>query len=127
MSATTATKPLPTAEQLKAYADQLPDIYRDVLSAFTTADPRRRYHGDLSLETILAHVHNRRQASGNAEVYDPQELMLALINLADAGFLVRVEPDPYYFPTEVGEELIAVLTGRRAPKLAVPDLPQPTW
>jgi len=32
-----------------------------------------------------------------------------------------------YFPTDLGERLIAELTGRKSPKAVVPPLPVPTW
>ena len=127
MPTATAATPLPTAEQLKAYADQLPDIYRDVLSALATANPRRRYGGELPIETIVAHVLNRRRSPDGGSGYELEEVYVAVERLAKAGLLTKDEEEPYYSPTPVGEELIAALTGRRAPELRVPELPQPTW
>ncbi len=127
MSTSTVVKALPTTDQLKAYADQLPEIYREVLSVFATADPYRRYHGDLSLETILAHVLNRGQKSDGSSLYDSEELLLALVRLKNKDLLVRDDVEPYYHPTSTGEELIAILTGRHARKVSIPELPQPNW
>lgn len=122
MSATTAAKPLPTPEQLKAYADQLPEIYRHVLTAFSTANPSRLAGEGLFAGTLATHVVNR---GGR---FQPEEITLALYQLDDAGFLTtEVGGFDFYTPTPVGEELIAALTGWRAKRVTVPELPKPTW
>ena len=112
---------LPPEDKLRQYADQLPDIYRDVLAAFQSAGPGRSSGDSVAFGTIRNHLLNERRA------YTEAQLEVALANLVDAGFLDEPDFMQAFAPTPVGEELIAVLTGRRAAPPAVPELPKPTW
>lgn len=113
----------PTDEQLREYAAKLPQIYRDILKAFQAATPNR-WHGDsLRVEVI-------RDGLPGSE-FDPRrpslrEIDVAIENMCDAAILDDTG-FAAYFPTDLGERLIAALTGRESPKAVVPPLPVPTW
>lgn len=119
MSTATAVKPLPTPEQLRAYADQLPEIYRDVLKAFQESDPNRFFGDGLATGTLHAYLHGGR--------HNKHELEIALGRLEEAEFFRYDDLLGFYFPTPLGEELLAVVSGRRPQVIAVPHLPKPTW
>ena len=60
MTATAPAAPQPTPEQLTAYADQLPDLYKDILAAIQYAQPSR-VRGQGVLEgTLRIFIYNRR-------------------------------------------------------------------
>ena len=113
----------PTDEQLAEYAAKLPQIYKDILAAFQVATPNR-WHGDaLRVEAI-------RGGLPGSE-FDPRRPSLRVIevaieNMCDAGILDDNEFTAY-FPTDLGERLVAALTGHESPKAVVPPLPVPTW
>ena len=113
----------PTDEQLREYAAKLPQIYKDILAAFQRVSPNR-WHGDaLRIEAI-------RDGLPGSE-FDTQRpslraIAVAIDNMQDAEIL---DDNGFtaYFPTDVGERLIAALTGRESPKPLIPPLPVPTW
>lgn len=117
----TAPARMPTADQMKAYAEQLPQIYRDVLTAFQDATPGRRFGEPVALATLDKHLINQNRR------YDAEETTLAVGKLVANGFLASANRFDFFQPTPLGEELIAAVTGRRAKQITVPDLPKPTW
>jgi hypothetical protein len=113
--------PPPPAEQLRAYAQQLPDIYRDILIAFQTSGPPRTEGDPVAFGTVENHLINE------GKQYADAELALAFDNLAKDGILSKRDFGIWYAPTRVGEALIEVLTGRPAKPVSVPALPAKTW
>ncbi len=135
---------MPTPEQLQAYADGLPDIYRDILHVFGSQPVERRYREPVIEGSIVATLggwqgHRRPK-------YPPAQVEAALDKFETAGILEwsgalwdipldSPRPQPgdrsqargRYAPTDLGEQLIAVVTGRPALKVEVPELPAPTW
>ena len=113
----------PTDEQLAEYAAKLPQIYRDVLEAFTRIDPKRR-RGDAALIdlTVFSIVRPKSFDSALRE----WDIRQAINALCDAGILDTNEFNSL-FPTEVGERLITLLTGHEAKVYTIPELPAPTW
>ncbi len=121
----------PTDEQLKAYADTLPDIYKSTLKSFVTytksqgvllAPLPRRIGTALTLETIDDRLqeHYDLYLSGDTEE--------ALGKLVARGFIEESEePILNYKPTALGERLIAVLIDREPMAAELPELPQPAW
>ncbi len=111
---------MPTDEELRAYAANLPTIYRDILAAFPGAAPNRRWGDALTPETIeeflLEHFPDHR----------PDDVFDGLTRLVDRRFLDRNQKI-YFSPTPLGERLIAVITGRTPRANTIPDLPVPTW
>ena len=113
----------PTDEQLREYAAKLPPIYRDILAAFQNANPHR-WHGDaLRIEAIRDGLPGSEFDSQRPSL---RAIDVAIENMRDAGIIDDNEFTSY-FPTDLGERLIAALTGRESPKAVVPPLPVPTW
>ena len=113
--------PPPPAEKLRVYAQQLPEIYRDILVSFQNAEPQRTQGAPLALGTIQNHLVNE------GAKYTEAELTLAIDNLTKSGILSEPEFMTWFAPTRLGEALIEVLTGRAAHPVTVPELPKPTW
>lgn len=111
----------PPVEKLRAYAAQLPDIYRDILVAFQTSGPPRTEGDPVAFGTIENHLINE------GKQYTELQLLFAFDNLAKDGILSKREFGTWYAPTRVGEALIEVLTARAAKPISVPPLPAKTW
>jgi len=114
---------MPTPAQLKEYADSLPPIYRDILVAFgRAASPYRRYLQGMSVDVLLTDLINHGLGYHASEVYS------ALEKLEEAGFVhVDVADLPGVDPTVMGEELLEIVSGKKAEMVLVPDLPKPNW
>ncbi len=111
---------MPTDAELKAYAGTLPTIYRDILAAFPDVDPGRKAGDGLAFQTLAAHFANQGVPHGLGEVHE------ACLSLAANGFFV-IRNVIFSHPTDLGELLIAAVTGKHAQPRSVPELPQPTW
>ena len=111
---------MPTDTQLTAYAKELPPLYRDILEAFPSVEPGRRTGDGLAVQTLTIHFINRRIEHGFGEVLE------ACKRLAEAG-LIEIRNGIFAHPTEIGERLIAALTGKRASERRIPELPLRTW
>lgn len=112
--------PLPSPQQLREYADRLPAVYADILTAFQRADPDR-YEGDgLLVGTLKARLATDTD-------YNPGVIGVALGRLAEGGFFHYEDYPGVYRPSRLGEELLAAVTGHRAKPFSVPDLPKPNW
>lgn len=146
MTATeTATQPTP--EQLKAYADQLPDLYKDILAAIQYAQPNRVVGQGVLGGTVRMFLLNKaakfattyeqafagntrsHQFSAATDGLTEDDFRAAVENLIGAELL---EPEdrprfPRLLPTTLGERLIALLTGQETPRRQIPELPKPTW
>ncbi|OWK45218.1 hypothetical protein [Fimbriiglobus ruber] len=115
---------LPTPEQLKAYADQLPSIYRDVLTAIPEVSVNYRASLTFAIPVLVVYLNNHNP---NYHEYD---ILAAVDRLERQKFLTVDHGAEGIFatPTTLGEELIATLTGKRPEgKAPFPDLPKPTW
>lgn len=151
------TATLPTPEQLRAYADQMPAVYRDIFIAIRGADPYRRVGEGVLHGSVLNVMRGRMSGSGSGSGsggyhphYSPDEITrrrvddpnrvrgnnitdgefdVALDRLAELGFIQDPDSTPYgsVVPTELGEQLIAAVTGAPTFKVALPDLPKPNW
>jgi len=113
----------PTDEQLREYAAKLPPIYRDILAAFPKADPARRQGDAVGLERLQQALPGEEFATTRPSLRDFNE---AVGNLCFEEMLEKTDFAGVY-PTELGERLIAEITGRKAPVKVVPALPAPTW
>lgn len=117
----------PTDEQLKSYAESLPDVYRAVLDSYVQYNSngyplRRRGGAMLTLETIEERMMIRYPLfrSGDAEA--------ALDRLVEKGLVSEVsEPILHYKPTALGERLITAITGGEHVPEDVPQLPDLVW
>ena len=112
---------MPSDEQIKEYADKLPEIYRDVLSAFPGENPTRRDGDGLLPESIESHVHFLNSDHREGDV------TAAVARLTDRGFFEVDARFGEVRPTPLGERLIAAVTGRRPAPVSIPDLPVPSW
>lgn len=115
---------MPTPAQLKAYADSLPPIYRDVLVAFgRAASPYRHYMEGMSVDVLLTELANSKRGE-----HAVPEIYAALDKLEREGFFTSEVTDlAYVWPTPLGEELLEAVSGKKADKAQVPDLPKPNW
>ena len=111
---------MPTDAELKQYASQLPSIYRDILAAFPEIEPGRNAGYGLAFQTLAMHFANRKIEHGFGEVQE------ACQRLARLGF-VEIRNAIFAHPTELGERLIAIVSGKRAAAMSLPELPKPTW
>jgi len=153
----TAPAPQPTPEQLKAYAEQLPDVYKDILVAIQAAQPNRVIGEGVFASTVrnfLINLTDRKRTDAFdtigmamravASVFGPgsqfkfsnavasmtdNEFSAAVERLADAGFFQPLDETRFgsLIPTPLGEGLITTITGRATPKRDLPELPKPTW
>jgi len=112
---------MPSDAEMTAYAQNLPDIYRDIMAAFPAIEPRRKAGYGLAFQTLAMHFANTGSGYGLGEVQE------ACMRLADSGF-IEIKNEIFAHPTDLGEQLIATVTDRpRASRSAVPDLPTRTW
>ena len=112
---------MPSDAQMTAYAKNLPKIYRDIMAAFPEIEPGRKAGYGLAFQTLAIHFANTEIGHGLGEVQE------ACKQLAARGF-VEIKNGIFVHPTDLGEQLIAVVTGGpRASNLAVPQLPAHTW
>ncbi len=118
---TSTTAKTPTTEQLKAYADKLPAIYREILTAMHAADPHRRYGVGIDAQAFW------NQLLQLVSEYSRTDYRYAIERLEARGFLEYQDETGFWKLADVGEELMAAVTGKRAPKVVVPDLPHPNW
>ncbi len=112
---------MPTVNEVAAYGKQLPQIYRDIMSAFPAIEPRRRAGYGLAFQTLTMHFINtdRHWLLG-----DVQE---ACKRLSESGF-IEIRNGIFAHPTELGEQLIMALTGAQpVPTNAIPQLPAHSW
>ena len=149
MTATAPAAPQPTPEQLTAYADQLPELYKDILVAFQYSQPSR-VRGQGVLEgTLRNFIFNRSRGlvpgnfvgtiedlispphsfSDAARDMTDREFSAAIDRLTDAGFFEDRYETRFgsLIPTPLGERILAVVSGKETPARKLPDLPKPTW
>jgi hypothetical protein len=112
---------MPSNAEMAAYAQNLPPVYRDILAAFPAIEPGRKAGYGLAFQTLAMHFANTKRGYALGEIQE------ACKQLADSGF-VELRNSIFVHPTDLGEQLIAVVTGgSRAASLAIPRLPARTW
>lgn len=109
---------MPTDKEILDYAKSLPEIYREIFATFPRMEPTRRVGYGLAFQSIAADFADRELP------YTLAEIILAGERLQQNG-LVEIKHRIFLQPTELGERVIAALTGQRAPQVTVPDLPSP--
>ena len=113
--------PDPTDDQLRDYAAQIPQIYKDLLAAIPAIDQNRRT-GDpvprLQLEDRLV------DEGRDIRIADVQT---AMDELMLQKFIRFVSGSNYVVPTPIGERLITILTNHQPRPETIPKLPQPSW
>jgi hypothetical protein len=112
---------MPSDLEMADYAQRLPPIYRAIMAAFPAIDPGRNAGYGLAIQTLAMHFANTRSGYSFGEVQE------ACLQLEHRGF-IEIKNGIFAHPTELGEQLIAVVTNRpRASGPGVPQLPTPTW
>ena len=103
-----------TDEQMESYANSLPPIYREILAAFPRLDPSRKQGYGLAFQTLEVGL----------EGFSLGDIILACKQLANRD-IVKIKHEIFMHPTQLGERLIGILTGRSAPRASqVPTLPE---
>ena len=97
------------------YVTSLPDIYREVLSAFPALEPSRKAGYGLAYQTLYEHLQDRHTLG---------EIIEACRQMQE-GAAVEIKNKLFVHPTSLGEEIIAELTGKRAREPHVPPFPKP--
>lgn len=123
---------MPTDDELRAYVEQLPPIYRDILAAYPAINPERKFGGSLMAMSLVDRlgpdIDDQRGEFFDAE-YDEDEVLDALYQLEARHFLDRHPAlgAASFSPTPLGERLITLLTGSTPRPKGAPPLPQPAW
>lgn len=91
------------------YVNSLPEIYRDMLAAFPLFDPTRMAGHGLSFQSLYSALDGK---------YTLGQIVKAGENMTEGG-VVEIEGKLFAYPTSLGEELIAAITGIAAPTLKV--------
>jgi hypothetical protein len=86
------------------YVNSLPAIYRDILAVFPDFEPTRKVGYGLALQSIFARLEPKYTF---AQIKSASEQM-------QSGGAVEIKNRIFVCPTEVGEEIIAAITGRKA-------------
>lgn len=103
---------MPITEQ---YVQELPEIYRDILAAYPRFDTTRRMGHGLSYQSLYTALEGR---------YTLGEIKTACLEMAK-GRVVTIKNEIFARPTELGEELIASITGGHVPEPQVPPFKPP--
>jgi hypothetical protein len=108
------------------YVDSLPPIYRDILAAFPEIAPARKVGEGLTFQTLFARLREaarpRTQRDTRRTAWSYREIVEACRNMERAG-AVKIEQTMFVCPTEVGEQIIAALTGKQAAEHHVDEFP----
>jgi hypothetical protein len=107
-----------TAEQIKDYAENLPSIYRDILASFPRLEPTRRSGYGLAFQTLAADLEGENKGIRLGEIIQACEAL-------KQRELVEIKNRIFVHPTELGESVIAAITGRQSQAIRVPELPAP--
>jgi hypothetical protein len=95
------------------YVKTLEPIYRDILAAFPRFDATRKAGHGLSYQSLYSALDGQ---------YTLGEIRLACEKMAEGGAM-EIKHEIFAQPTDLGEELIAAVTGGSAPPPAVPPVP----
>ncbi len=109
---------MPSDQELRAYSETLPEIYREILSAFQRIEPNRKAGYGLAFQTLAADF--KDQGLG----YNLGEIIRACEQLQEHQ-IVTIKHRIFVHPTDFGERLISLLTGQDSREDAVPALPSP--
>lgn len=97
------------------YLKKMPKLYKDVLGAFPQADPVRAIGDALPYQSIYSVLEGK---------YSPREIKLACDQLAQ-GRAVEIQNTIFIHPTELGEQLIAAVSGVQAGERTIPTFSPP--
>ncbi len=103
-------------QQLREYAESLHPIYREILTAFSRLEPNRKRGFGLAFQTLAVDLADRLKDVGLSEV-------IGACNELAKNELFEVKNGMFVHPTPLGEQLITIVTGKKAPEVKVPKLP----
>ena len=112
----TVTKKMPTPAQMKTYAEKLPKIYRDLLMSMFAIDPDRVRGDTFHFPTLRSNL---------SSTYSQREIYTVLMELESQDYLSLDEGVGFIELTELGEELLAAIAGKRPKDEVIPKLPKP--
>jgi hypothetical protein len=98
------------------YIQDLPAIYRDILALFPDVEPARKAGWGLAYQTLAAHLSDK---------YSLGEIMQACEKMEHGGAVV-IKNRIFVHPTPLGEEIVALVSGKTAGQERVPEFPSPT-
>jgi hypothetical protein len=97
------------------YVQSLQPVYRDILAAFPALEPGRHAGFGLAYPTLYEALQDK---------YPMGEIVEACQNMAKGG-AVEIRDNFFVYPTSLGEEIIAEITGRKATERRVPPFAPP--
>ena len=98
------------------YVKSLPDIYRDILATFPQFNATRKVGYGLAYQSLYSALDGK---------YTLGQIMRACQNMAK-GSVMEIKNEIFACPTDLGEELIAAITGDTVPlALEVPPFNPP--
>ena len=98
------------------YVKSLPDIYRDILAAFPRFNATRKVGYGLAYQSLYSALDGK---------YLLGQIMQACQNMAEEN-VMEIKNEIFVCPTDLGEELIAAITGGTVPPaLKVPPFKPP--
>ncbi len=106
----------------KEYVDSLPLVYRDILTAFPEIEPARKPGWGLAYQTLAARLDDKHSRGEIAQPYSLSEIVQACENMQQGGAVV-IKNRIFVHPTVIGEEMITLLTGKKAGEIFVPAFP----
>lgn len=107
-----------TDEQLKSYVESLPPIYREILASFPRIEPNRKQGFGLAFQTLAADFEDQQKGITLGEIIQACQAL-------EQQRIVEIKHRIFAYPTQLGERLIATMTGEHAPEVMVPELPSP--
>jgi hypothetical protein len=107
-----------TDDELHAYIEELPVIYREILAAFPRLEPNRKRGYGLGFQTLAADFESRKLGFTLGQVIQACQQL-------QEHRLVKIKHGIFVYPTERGERLIAAITGEEPAQETVPPLPAP--
>ena len=95
------------------YINNLPPIYQDVLKTFRMFNPKQHDGEGVAFQTLH---------SGLYDKYTLAEIRVACERMSEKG-VVTIRNGIFAYPTELGVELIDLLSAEDAPEANVPEFP----
>ncbi|MCE9604158.1 MAG: hypothetical protein K8U03_04560 [Planctomycetia bacterium] len=99
----------------REYVAGLENIYKEIFATFPKAEPARKVGYGLALPTFFALLKDK---------WSPGEIIEAC-NQLETGKAATIKNKFFVQPTELGEEIITVLTGKKAGDFKVPAFVPP--
>jgi len=103
------------ANVTEQYVQSLEPIYRDILAMYPEIDPARKKGSGLAYQSLYTALSDK---------YGLGEIKAACEQMA-AGGAMEIRLGYFAHPTELGEEIIAKLTGGTVPPVMVPPFAPP--